>query len=384
VAQKAKKEKKRGKNKKKEEETEENEEYLVAPMPVWKRKSGDYGVDKELVADWERLKRSNGTVEVADNDTNPIIVHRYHPLLDHHNDIERINKIHQERQESDDIDRQEALEMLGHMFKHAMNHRSHLHQDVFERLRNGVFDGEKYPKPHVQYTVDGAVSKEQVFMNRFRIKDRRLLCEGIMAPAVGSMKGIWGVGDPDAGNQPEHDEWLGALAVALLRPDEVVIRMTGVEDQHKKDREKDCIYAFLIKYQEIRRVDQDFLDLMHSFSTLSRMLRKPDDEENGYAADMPAEDDVDVVSQSDKNSIAEEDVDTGAENGASGEVAPVDAQPAKKAPSRRKAAPRADRENGRPKTKSKKAPTPKKAKATPLAGLRRSGRNKRDDDNLGG
>jgi hypothetical protein len=59
VAQKAKKEKKRGKNKKKEEE---NEEYLVAPMPVWKRSSGDYGVDKELVADWERVKRSNGTV----------------------------------------------------------------------------------------------------------------------------------------------------------------------------------------------------------------------------------------------------------------------------------------------------------------------------------
>jgi hypothetical protein len=61
-------------------------------MPVWKRRGGDYGVDKELVADWERLKRSNGTVEVADNENNPAIVHRYHPLLDHHNDIERINK----------------------------------------------------------------------------------------------------------------------------------------------------------------------------------------------------------------------------------------------------------------------------------------------------
>jgi hypothetical protein len=232
--------------------------------------------------------------------------------------------------------------------------------------------------------VDEAVSKGHVFINRFRIKDRRLLGEGIMAPAVGSMKGIWGVGDPDASNQPEHDEWLGALAVTLLGPDEVVIRMIGVEDQHEKDREKDCIYAFLIEYQEIRRSDQDFLDLMHSFSTLSRMLRKPDNEANSYAADMPGEDDVDVVSQSDKNSIAKEDVDTGAENGASGEVAPVDVQPAKMAPSRRKATPRDDRENERPKTKSKKAPAPKNAETTPPAGLRRSERNKRDDENLGG
>jgi hypothetical protein len=88
--------------------------------------------------------------------------------------------------------------MLGHMLKHAMNHGSDLHQDVFERLRNGVFDGEKYPKPHEQYTVDEAVSKGQVFMNTFRTKDRRLLGEGIMASAVGSMKGVWGVGDPDA------------------------------------------------------------------------------------------------------------------------------------------------------------------------------------------
>jgi hypothetical protein len=86
--------------------------------------------------------------------------------------------------------------------------------------------------------------------------------------------------------------------------------MTGVEGERKKDREKDCIYAFLIEYQEKRKNERDFLKLMHSLSTLSRMLRKSDEEENDDDADALAGTDVDVVPQFNKNSIAEEGVDT--------------------------------------------------------------------------
>jgi hypothetical protein len=44
---------------------QKKKEYLNTPQPVWRRRDDDYGVDRGLVIDWERLKRRNGTIEIG-------------------------------------------------------------------------------------------------------------------------------------------------------------------------------------------------------------------------------------------------------------------------------------------------------------------------------
>jgi hypothetical protein len=115
-------------------------------MPVWRREGKDYGVDRMMVIDWKGLEERNGTIEVANDDGEPVIVHRYYPLLNRHNDIERIRRLHQDLETLNARD-QDALEMLGHILKRAMNRNDLLHGDVTDSLGGHVFDGDYNPGP---------------------------------------------------------------------------------------------------------------------------------------------------------------------------------------------------------------------------------------------
>jgi hypothetical protein len=151
-------------------------------------------------------------------------------------------------------------------------------------MRNIIFDEAKWPMERRYYTVDEAVSKGHVFMNRYNIEDRRVLGEDILAPTDATMRGIWGNNESEANENPgerDYDDWIGALAIALLEPAEVRKKMDGVEDEDKDAQYKNSIHAFLWEYQETHKSDREFVDVMHSFSTLNRMLRKPDERDQG-------------------------------------------------------------------------------------------------------
>ena len=131
----------------KAEEGKKNGEYLVMPMPVWRREGIGFAVDRGLLDDWNSLKGRDDTIEVANGENGKAIVHRYHPLLNRHNDVENNQRRYQELDASDTRDRQEALEMLGHILKHAMNNNERMPQFITDAIGGRIFDGILVNKP---------------------------------------------------------------------------------------------------------------------------------------------------------------------------------------------------------------------------------------------
>jgi hypothetical protein len=189
------------------------------------------------------------------------------------------------------------------------------------------------------------------------------------------MRGIWGNNESEANENPgerDYDDWISALAIALLEPAEVRKRMDGVEDEDKDAQYKNSIHAFLWEYQETRKSDREFVHVMHSFPTLRRMLRKLDERETKEVIEtQTGDEDNDGDYQCDSDSTGEEKVYDG--------LAAASMPPATTREGRKEDAPQADRENGDLKRKSRRGAAPKNRKATSAGCIHRSQRNTSDE-----
>jgi hypothetical protein len=87
--------------------------------------------------------------------------------------------------------------------------------------------------------------------------------------------------------EPNLRVYIAALAIALLEPDAATKRIVGVEGESKEEQYSNTLLEFLTDYRERHKSNQGLVEVMHSFSTLSRMLREPNDDGDGSDADIP-------------------------------------------------------------------------------------------------
>ncbi|KAF1843250.1 uncharacterized protein K460DRAFT_357007 [Cucurbitaria berberidis CBS 394.84] len=282
-------------------------EHLISALPVWRRKGTVYDCDEVHADAWEALKDNNLTMAVDDDDYDPIIIHKYHPILNRHNEATRIFKERAARQlvESteafDDRDRREAKEMLGHMLKHARDSYvdGFLADQAADSLADKVFQGNYNPEPTETYTTEEANNCAQRFLDAFDTTQRRTLGEDLLISRV-----------------VKSENWIGALAIALLPPREVLERMGKVQTsqgtgENMKKRYREMTTKFLTGYHEEHKAYTSFVYILYSFYTLTRILREKNQTEAAAEAREDDDDDDDGGSDDQDEAYGEGDDDDG-------------------------------------------------------------------------
>ncbi|KAJ4362917.1 hypothetical protein N0V83_010034 [Neocucurbitaria cava] len=327
--------------------TKNETEHLIIPLPEWRRFGTANGCDEVHLAEWKELKASKETMEV-ENDKfeedkfDRVVIHRYHPVLRYFNEYNNVIGGFDSR------DREEAMEMLGHMLRHVQfqgDTEDYVEDEVKQQLNTAIYDIIVDKHPNDPYTPRNAVNCAKLFLRTFGITQRGKLARDLLIPII-----------------VEDEDWISAFAVAILKPGEVLDRMEELQTSHKTDEKRQDRYRqittkFLTRYHEWHKSDSSFVYVFHIFYVLNCILREPN--ETDLMAEPNVRDDDDAGSDDvDDEQEGSGDEDDSEEEETQREVAK------KKEPAKQETAQR---------TRAKPSAS-EKPKAPPVEGRRRSTR----------
>ncbi|CAO2652714.1 Nn.00g021250.m01.CDS01 [Neocucurbitaria sp. VM-36] len=344
---------------------EENvKEHLIIALPEWRRFGFKFGCDKVHLAAWEAFKESNQTIELENEDYDPIIIHPYHPILDKYNNVKGLFEHLGGGEDFDNRDRQEAREMLGHMLKHVVDLEAtggYIEDDVVQMLHTGVFSDilNDHPEP---YDPEEAIECAQKFLDVSDITQRGQLGRSLLTHTI-----------------VEDEDWVSALAIALLTPQEMLERMERLRtsqntDEKRRKRYREMTTKFLTQYHTEHKANGSFVYVLHIFYTLIRILREQN--HKGMEADAHEGDNGGGSGGDGQNEAHDENghVDDGSGDKETQREGAREKDPGTQTTARKgKARPQRNSGGGRPAQRTKKRAAP------PADGTRRSKRAQKED-----
>ena len=270
-------------------------EHLTIALPEWRRYDFKEGRDDAQARAWEALKGDEARTTWTENADYEFWLHKYHPVLGQYNGVHQFfspAEVPSDDSESygnfDEKDIKEAKEMLGHMLMNVMNRRLYHTLEIFHTLAAGAFEDAYDPEAE-------PYASAQRFLNAFDVKQREQIGRDLLKPDV-----------------VEDEDWIGALAIALLPANEAVEKIEKIEqlsngrkaaEKKKKKKEeeeekertelryKTMTTKFLMQYHTTHKEDESFVYLFHVFYALSQILRK--ENKTGMKADVGGVDDDD-------------------------------------------------------------------------------------------
>jgi hypothetical protein len=215
-------------------------DYLVEARPVWRR--GKLGTDIWHRDRWEAFKEIGGTCTTANEEYNPIYLHRQHPLL------------HESR--FDVKDRHAARIMLGRMLKNVMDNRQHLGGEVAGIL----IASQIHEKPEgvaPLYILEEAALHGQRFFDSYGEKQRRKFGKNLIRKSWSALI--------------QHP-YIGGLAIALVSESAMMHYLRKKRQPNKTVTYRNAVDRFLHAYHSGYHKEHSYAELLHIYYVLQGML----------------------------------------------------------------------------------------------------------------
>jgi hypothetical protein len=210
---------------------------------VWRR--GKLGTDIWHRDRWEAFKKAGGTCTAANEEYNPIYLHRHHPL------------IHESRFDLDD--RHAARIMLGRMLRIVMKSRKKLHCAAAGMLADQILE-----RPHdlaKAHTSEGMAILGQGFINSHDQCQRKELGKTLICKNWRALT--------------QHP-YIGGFALALIPSSTATRYLRDNEQPNEAAIYRNTVDRFLHAYHSSHIKERPYAELMHIYYVLQGILLQED------------------------------------------------------------------------------------------------------------